>query len=91
MLGDHSDDDPALVFSDTDLVDVLDESATVAAVIVAVIFRGDLVFFPAHVEHSDQPPSANQGYLRGGLRQARVQQQQPQPSLLRRRGTTVYQ
>ena len=60
MFGDHPDDEPPLVFSDTELVDVLDESTTIAAVIVAVIFRGDLVLFSAQVEDRNQASSAKQ-------------------------------
>jgi hypothetical protein len=77
MLGDHSDDKPALIFSDTELVDVLDEPPAIAAVVVAVVFRGNFAVFPAQVEHGDQASSAKQRCLRGGFRQARIQQQQP--------------
>ena len=60
MFGDHPDNNPPLVFSDTELVDVLDESTTIAAVIVAVIFRGDLELFPTQVEYRNQASSAKQ-------------------------------
>src|ERR1700722_5000067 len=61
MFGHYSDDDPALVVSDTEFVDVLDEPPTVAAMVVAVVFGGDLVLLPAQIEHSDQLLAAKQG------------------------------
>ena len=60
MFGHHPEDNPALLVSDTKLVDVLDEAAAIASVIVTVVLCGNFVLPPAQVEYSDQLPAAMQ-------------------------------
>ncbi len=91
VLGDHPDDDPPqfLQFAQPPLVTHV--PPTVAAVLVTVVLGGHLVFLPAHIEYANEAPVLLHRDLRGGNRQARVDQQQPEPRLLRRGSARVDQ
>lgn len=57
--------------------------------LITVVLGGHHVFLPAHVEHANVAPAVDHRNLRRGDWQAGVDQQQPQPGLLGRRGAAI--
>ncbi len=78
----NPDDDPAQCGEFLKTLDVLGELAAVGAVLVTVVLDGDLEVFPAHIQEVC-PAASPHPNLSLRLGKARLDNEQPQPGLLR--------
>jgi hypothetical protein len=92
IFGDHSNDDPSTVLQHPQPADVLDVLTAVTPMLVTVVLDGNHERLPAHIEICERIEVTIVDHdLCLRCRQTSINEQQSQPRLFRRLGTTVHE